>query len=546
MARTDTLPHFLTDVADALRTKKGTVALIPANTFDTEITNLPSGADLQSKSITITNNGTRIISPDTGYDGIDSLTITTNVAGGSSGDYEYDNWISYGTSTPDATEYKYWLPVNTTSTNAPLRYVSNYKVADYYTGEFAELVDDKLDNTYKMQSSFTIGALLSDGSGNYYYASGSQNTLLSNVNVYKYTYTNQQMPSYECLLSSYSENFGNLKDKGMSISTAIYGCWTARNGVIYSCDGMSVYYWNNTSNTAMSWFRGYNSNTFLSSTYRGLGLHMRTNGNMILFKTNNTSVIIQNAGPSSSTTIRTVSSLSNMNSYSSMRIDDDNVLIAYKTSSFNLSNSTQSIMYNYRFSTDSWTQVTLPTNTGYMYFRYVIPANKYIFRFSNLPYTAYTLENGTFVEMGNGNLFNASIRSNYGAIGYMSGTTFRACLQTSNFSMKDTGGNVNTYNLNTGDSSSYAIVEGTTTKNYDFGHETLENYNSSDNVLLISNYQGNTPYQSYAFYPKPNSDIFLWLYRNGTTRFIYNKTEYVMQISVNGSWATTDASHNII
>lgn len=43
MARTDTLGHFLTDVADAIRTKSGSVNAIPASQFDTEIENLPSG-----------------------------------------------------------------------------------------------------------------------------------------------------------------------------------------------------------------------------------------------------------------------------------------------------------------------------------------------------------------------------------------------------------------------------------------------------------------------------------------------------------------------
>lgn len=43
MARTDTLPHFLTDVADAIREKKGTQETIQASDFDTEIENLPSG-----------------------------------------------------------------------------------------------------------------------------------------------------------------------------------------------------------------------------------------------------------------------------------------------------------------------------------------------------------------------------------------------------------------------------------------------------------------------------------------------------------------------
>ena len=43
MARTDTLPHFLTDVADAIRTKAGTSGTIQASTFDTAIANIPGG-----------------------------------------------------------------------------------------------------------------------------------------------------------------------------------------------------------------------------------------------------------------------------------------------------------------------------------------------------------------------------------------------------------------------------------------------------------------------------------------------------------------------
>ena len=43
MARTDTLGNFLTDVADAIREKKGTSETILASDFDTEIENLPSG-----------------------------------------------------------------------------------------------------------------------------------------------------------------------------------------------------------------------------------------------------------------------------------------------------------------------------------------------------------------------------------------------------------------------------------------------------------------------------------------------------------------------
>ena len=45
MARTTNLTDFLTDVADAIREKKGSQETIQASDFDTEIENLPSGGE---------------------------------------------------------------------------------------------------------------------------------------------------------------------------------------------------------------------------------------------------------------------------------------------------------------------------------------------------------------------------------------------------------------------------------------------------------------------------------------------------------------------
>lgn len=45
MARIDNLTNFLTDIADAIRDKKGTTGLIQASNFDTEIENISSGSD---------------------------------------------------------------------------------------------------------------------------------------------------------------------------------------------------------------------------------------------------------------------------------------------------------------------------------------------------------------------------------------------------------------------------------------------------------------------------------------------------------------------
>lgn len=46
MARTDTLGNFLTDVASAIRNKKGTTDTILASNFDTEIASIESGVDI--------------------------------------------------------------------------------------------------------------------------------------------------------------------------------------------------------------------------------------------------------------------------------------------------------------------------------------------------------------------------------------------------------------------------------------------------------------------------------------------------------------------
>ena len=43
MARTDTLSNFLTDIATAIRNKKGTIDTIPASNFDVEIESIESG-----------------------------------------------------------------------------------------------------------------------------------------------------------------------------------------------------------------------------------------------------------------------------------------------------------------------------------------------------------------------------------------------------------------------------------------------------------------------------------------------------------------------
>ena len=79
MARINNLPNFLEDVANAIKTKKGSDTAIPAYDFDTEILALPNQGIYQSKQINITTNGNYIVSPDEGYDAMETLKLTVEV-----------------------------------------------------------------------------------------------------------------------------------------------------------------------------------------------------------------------------------------------------------------------------------------------------------------------------------------------------------------------------------------------------------------------------------------------------------------------------------
>lgn len=79
MARTNNLTNFLNDVSSAIKQKTGDSTPIPASEFDTEILGIETAGTYQQKTVNITSNGTQIVTPDTNYDAIDQLTITTNV-----------------------------------------------------------------------------------------------------------------------------------------------------------------------------------------------------------------------------------------------------------------------------------------------------------------------------------------------------------------------------------------------------------------------------------------------------------------------------------
>ena len=78
MAKSDNLTDFLTDVADAIRAKKGTTSKINPQNFAEEIATIESGGNAQRVMYLRRNNGGYI---DTGVDGAnDNLKITVRYA----------------------------------------------------------------------------------------------------------------------------------------------------------------------------------------------------------------------------------------------------------------------------------------------------------------------------------------------------------------------------------------------------------------------------------------------------------------------------------
>ena len=78
MAKNNNLTDFLTDLADGIRAKKGTTGTINPQNFRSEIASIKTEKPEQTKTVTITENGTITIIPDSGKV-LTAVTVTTNV-----------------------------------------------------------------------------------------------------------------------------------------------------------------------------------------------------------------------------------------------------------------------------------------------------------------------------------------------------------------------------------------------------------------------------------------------------------------------------------
>lgn len=128
MARTDNLHNYLTDVAIAIKNKKGDTTPIKASDFDTEIENLPSGGgdDLSEYFVTEINQNTSTSFRWDGFKKIADVKIADNVT---SLTYLFRNYTFFGQSYvnefpkiicgPNVTSMYYMYASSSTSSNSP-------------------------------------------------------------------------------------------------------------------------------------------------------------------------------------------------------------------------------------------------------------------------------------------------------------------------------------------------------------------------------------------------------------------------------------------
>lgn len=143
MARTNNLTNFLSDVSSAIKQKTGDSSSIPAADFDTKILLIPAQGTYQEKQLNITQNGNFNLLPDSGYDALDQVTITTNVVPTNQAKTQTITTNTETVFTPDA-NYD-GLSRVTITTNVPMENTADYPtclaLAQNIIGD-AELIDD--------------------------------------------------------------------------------------------------------------------------------------------------------------------------------------------------------------------------------------------------------------------------------------------------------------------------------------------------------------------------------------------------------------------
>ena len=104
------LTEYLDRLADAIRSKTGKTENIRATNFASEIESIQP--KLQSKTSTITSNTTTTIKPDSGFDGLSQVAVTTNISNNIS--YSREAWHGIESGGGLNKTYSFTIPASST------------------------------------------------------------------------------------------------------------------------------------------------------------------------------------------------------------------------------------------------------------------------------------------------------------------------------------------------------------------------------------------------------------------------------------------------
>ena len=468
---------------------------------------------------------------------------------------------------PDASQYKYWLPINATSDNKPIKQISTYISRDSYTGDLAELFTS--ENGTNSYSARTIPYdVIYDG--RYVYTSGTSSLQHKQINdsstIYVYDITNQENPL--TYISNTANALYQVKPKTYSsgITSGVYGCWTAYDGKIYSTyettSSFKIYDVENQTTTS-------SVRSPITMAEAGLGMKYLPNENSLLLVslngTDTLNITKYNLSTGTSTSLLGSYKLSTSISstlYHADFIGDDLIAITYSREA-----SPYYKVYTFSISKKVLTDVSFPsitesisTDTGKtLYQIYTFPLNKMLYRFNQARGYVFELTqdesgNGYFNDISSqfGNLLLGIISGCYVTsiyITYLDANEFRAYVRKNALYMEK-GINTTAYNIYSDEDYACFYIEGNNTDNYTWNHAVRENISSSDNPLFPTVIDGSpTSYYGvplYKLYLNPSKEIFILVATtNNECKFIYNQQQVTLKVSVNGEWVNVD-SNNII
>ena len=474
-------------------------------------------------------------------------------SGGGGEDFDYDNWIAYGTSTPSASNYKYWLPIATTPTNTPLKQVDTYFSRDSYSGDVAELFNSTNGVNGQSYGRYSFYGVQYDGT--YMYTTGSSdayNTIPgSSTYIYVFKLTNVDNPMH--YIRNTSNYYKRIKIKDVCTDSTLYkGGWCVYNKKIYlfyEANKMRIYDVDNATTTTKN-------SSPISSTISACGCVAISSTQIIMvgYTTSSaTSAKVYSITPSTGSYTTKISSWTSsfgLGYYKVRGYYNGNVLITFSESFY----SSYPLLI-YKVSANSLASITTSEGNNGRYILVYFPQASKIW-FIKWDTRAYYEVNSSgslvSVNLSNyGNLFRgvlacqgetACVVSTNAAM-----TTFTAYVpkMTNNLSMTFDGV---CYYLYTDEDYDGFNISDSTTSSYSWSHEYKENHNSTNNVIIPTRITTNysTPYKLYKYFTKSDQNIFILVdYRTGACKFIYNKQEVTLYISVNGSWVSAD-NDNVI